>query len=112
MYLHGGGGAKQCTHHMGPYLHLVSAQLCSVSLMNHMPVKRGYIYLSLELSACSDWTHMPQNSALQVVPVFLVVRAFRPGFNSLFPGRISWFLGVLMKKCFPPLEEGYTENKC
>lgn len=46
MYLHGGGGAKQCTHHMGPYLHLVSAQLCSVSLMNHMPVKRGYIYLS------------------------------------------------------------------
>lgn len=31
MYLHGRGGAKHCTRHMGPHLHLVSAQLCTVS---------------------------------------------------------------------------------
>ena len=54
---------------------------------------------------------MPQNSASQVVPVFLVVRAFRP-FNNLFPGRISWFLGVLKpEKNVSLLKEGYIQRK-
>lgn len=57
-------------------------------------------------------------SALQVVPVFPVVRAFRP-FNNSVPGRISWFLKHLSrraeakkkkKKCFPP--EAITETNC
>lgn len=34
---------------------------------------------------------MPQNSALQGAPVFLVVRGLGP-FNNSFPGRISWLL--------------------
>ena len=44
---------------------------------------------------------MPQNSASQVVPVFLVVRAFGP-FNNSSLGRISCFLGALKpEKMFP-----------
>lgn len=63
---------------------------CAQCLLNESHASQAALYLSKpwEPSACCDWTHMPQNSASQVVPVFLVVRAFGP-FNNLFPGRIS-----------------------
>lgn len=76
---------------------------CAQRLLNESHASRALLYLSQprELSARRGWAGMPQNSASQGVPVFLVVRAFGP-FNNSSPGGISWFLGALKpEKMFP-----------
>lgn len=68
---------------------------CAQCLLNESHASRASSYI---YSGPGSWgrTRVPQNSVLQVVPVFLVVGAFGP-FNNLFPGRISWFLKHLSR---------------